>query len=269
MADSLGTAASRQLRTHAAQRTTGVTRPYPPLLKRRALLSRGPKSAVFDGFVSWGCCRAFAGGNRCEESYDANPYASPYDHSAARILHSGQCAGAVPGISPAAQRGPRGPKTVDDRSRVGALLYVHSFVGGMGRSSAIRKWQSRVVSHFYPFVERVRAVSPRGSKGSRQCLREPPSSLVSSRRYSTLRRSNRRAISHMMSLQGHSRRRQPRPRVHSLPVCPESGSKFKVQRTVAKCQQATSAEKKGISGAGYAIPFKVKSKMTKLRSRRS
>src|SRR5262249_48992753 len=135
--------------------------------------------------------------------YDANPHASPYDHSAARLLHSGQRAGAVPGIDPAAQRDPRGPKTVEDRSRVGALLCVHSFVGGMGRSSAIRKWQSRVVSHFNPFVERVRTVSPRGSKGSRQCLRGPPSSPISSRRYSTLRQFEPSAISHMMSLQGH------------------------------------------------------------------
>src|SRR5262249_17253926 len=47
--------------------------------------------------------------------------------------------GNAPGIDPAAQRGPRGPKPVDDRSRVGALLYVHSFVAGVGRSSAIRK----------------------------------------------------------------------------------------------------------------------------------
>jgi hypothetical protein len=31
---------------------------------------------VFDGSVSWGCCRAFAGGNRCEGTLDANPYAS-------------------------------------------------------------------------------------------------------------------------------------------------------------------------------------------------
>jgi transaldolase len=28
--------------------------------------SEPPVSAVFDGFVSWGCCRAFAGGNRCK-----------------------------------------------------------------------------------------------------------------------------------------------------------------------------------------------------------
>jgi hypothetical protein len=47
---------------------------------------------------------------------------------------------------------------------------------------------------------------------------------------------------------GSSRRRQPRPRVHSLPVCPESERKFKVQRTVAKCQQATSADKEGHIG---------------------
>jgi hypothetical protein len=47
-------------------------------------------------------------GTDARESYDANPYASPYDHSAARILHSGQRAGAVPGIDPAeAERGDR------------------------------------------------------------------------------------------------------------------------------------------------------------------
>src|SRR5262249_996547 len=90
-------------------------------------------------FRLWGCCPAFAEGTDTRGSYDANPGASPYEHSAARILQSGQRAGAVPGIDPAAQRGPRGPKTVDDRSRVGALLYVHSFVGGMGRRSAICK----------------------------------------------------------------------------------------------------------------------------------
>jgi hypothetical protein len=52
--------------------------------------------------------------------------------------------------------------------------------------------QSRTVpasERCYRYVERVRAVSPRGSKGSRQCLRGPPSSPVSSRRYSTLRQS--------------------------------------------------------------------------------
>ena len=68
------------------------------------------------------------------------PYASPCDHlSAARILRSGQRAGAVPGIDPAPQRRPRNSKTVEDRSGIGALLYVQSFVAGMGRSSAIRK----------------------------------------------------------------------------------------------------------------------------------
>jgi len=41
-----------KLLTHAAQRTSYVTRPCPPILERRALLSRGPKSAVFDGFAS-------------------------------------------------------------------------------------------------------------------------------------------------------------------------------------------------------------------------
>src|SRR4029077_16427017 len=44
---------------------------------------------------------------------------------------------------------------------------------------AIYVWivpQSRIVSHFYRVGERVRAVSPRGSKGSRQCLRGSPSS---------------------------------------------------------------------------------------------
>jgi hypothetical protein len=77
------------------------------------------------------------------------------------------------------------------------------------------------VSHFYPFVERVRAVSPRGSKGSRQCLRGPPSSLISSRRYSTLRRSNRRAISHMMSLQGQTEKYSQR--AHVFRVAPIDG----------------------------------------------
>ena|SRR6516165_749716 len=79
-------------------------------------------------------------GTDARESYDANPYASPSDHSsAARILRSGQRAGAVPAIDPAPQRGPRNSKTVEDRSRIGALLYVQSFVAGVGRSSAIRE----------------------------------------------------------------------------------------------------------------------------------
>jgi hypothetical protein len=44
-----------------------------------------------------------------------------------------------PQIDPAPQRGPRNSKTVEDRSRIGALLYVQSFVAGVGRSSEIRE----------------------------------------------------------------------------------------------------------------------------------
>src|SRR5215468_7356162 len=51
---------------------------------------------------------------------------------------------------------------------------------------------SRVI--FLSPHERLRAVLPRGTKGSRQCLRGPSYPPISTRHYSTLRLSNLRAI---------------------------------------------------------------------------
>jgi hypothetical protein len=72
------------------------------------------------------------GGNQCEESCDADAYGSPCDDSASRILQSLQCAGQVPRIDEAAQRGCRGGKTNDGRSDIGPLPSIQSVFYGMG-----------------------------------------------------------------------------------------------------------------------------------------
>jgi hypothetical protein len=55
------------------------------------------------------------------------------------LVGSGQRAGAVPGIDPAAQRGRRGHKTEDKRCAIGPLRSVQSFFYGMGCNSPIRQ----------------------------------------------------------------------------------------------------------------------------------
>src|ERR1700682_4731330 len=59
-------------------------------------------------------------------SFDADAYASPCDDNADRNLQSGQRAGAMPRIDPAAQRGCRGLKTDEARPDIGPLRSVHS-----------------------------------------------------------------------------------------------------------------------------------------------
>ena len=88
-----------------------------------ALLSQGRKSAVFDGLQYEDIvARTVAIGTR--KSFDEDAFAGPCDDGAGRILQSGQRAGAVPRIDPAAQRGCSGLKTCEGRPNMGPLRSV-------------------------------------------------------------------------------------------------------------------------------------------------
>jgi hypothetical protein len=76
--------------------------------------------------------RAVAIGVR--KSFDADPFASPCDDGARRILQSGRRTGAVPGIDPAARRGCSGLGKSEGFSDVGPLRGVCSFFHGVGCS---------------------------------------------------------------------------------------------------------------------------------------